>query len=165
MAHSQDVRDKVRRAYVFNSLSLEISAMQAGVSFPTARRWKREASDAGDDWDKIRTASVMAGGGLEEVARTVLIGLVAQYQSTIEAITFAEMKPQEKVEMLASLADAYNKSISASRKILPETSQLATALEVLQKLGSFISERHPQHLAAFAEILEPFGEEVQRSYG
>ncbi len=165
MAHSQDVRDKVRRAYVFNSLSLEIAAMQGGVSFATARRWKKEASEAGDDWDKIRTASVMAGGGLEEVARTVLIGLVAQYQSTIEAITFAEMKPQEKVEMLASLADAYNKSISASRKILPETSQLATALEVLQKLGTFIAERHPQHLAAFAEILEPFGEEVQRSYG
>ena len=116
MAHSQDVRDKVRRAYVFNSLSLEIAAMQGGVSFATARRWKKEASEAGDDWDKIRTASVMAGGGLEEVARTVLIGLVAQYQSTIETITFAEMKPQEKVEMLASLADAYNKSISASRK-------------------------------------------------
>lgn len=165
MAHSQDVRDKVRRAYVFNSLSLEIAAMQGGVSFATARRWKKEASEAGDDWDKIRTASVMAGGGLEEVARTVLIGLVAQYQSTIETITYADLKPQEKVEMLASLADAYNKSVSASRKILPETSQLATALEVLQKLGSFISEHHPQHLTAFAEILEPFGEEVQRSYG
>lgn len=77
---------------------------------------------------------------------------MAQYQSTIETITYADLKPQEKVEMLASLADAYNKSVSASRKILPETSQLATALEVLQKLGSFISEHHPQHLAAFAEI-------------
>ena len=65
MAHSQDVRDKVRRAYVFNSLSLEIAAMQGGVSFATARRWKKEASEAGDDWDKIRT--MLLGLGREDV--------------------------------------------------------------------------------------------------
>ncbi|ELI8281459.1 DUF1804 family protein, partial [Yersinia enterocolitica] len=39
------------------------------------------------------------------------------------------------------------------------------ALDVLQKLSIFISEKHPQHLAAFVEILEPFGDEVEKHYG
>ncbi|MFV9215739.1 DUF1804 family protein, partial [Serratia fonticola] len=79
MAHSQDVRDKLRRAYVFNNLSLEIAAAQQGVSFATARRWKSAAADKGDDWDKFRAANLLAGGGMEDVARAVLMGLVVQY--------------------------------------------------------------------------------------
>ncbi|MFV9472784.1 DUF1804 family protein [Pseudomonas aeruginosa] len=44
-----------------------------------------------------------------------------------------------KVQLLASLADAYNKTVSASKRVLPEkTSALATAMEVLQRLASFI---------------------------
>lgn len=166
MAHPQETRDRLRRSYIFGQVSLEIAAAQASVSFVTARRWKKEAQDAGDDWDKLRAAHVIAGGGLEDIGRAVLTGLVTQYQTTLEQLNCnSDLSAQKRVELLASLADAFNKAISASKKILPETSQLAIALDVLQKLSLFISERHPQHLAAFVEILEPFGDEVEKHYG
>ncbi|MCB5309225.1 DUF1804 family protein [Yersinia massiliensis] len=166
MAHPQETRDRLRRSYIFGQMSLEIASAQAGVSFVTARRWKKEAQDAGDDWDKLRAAHVIAGGGLEDIGRAVLTGLVTQYQTTLEQLNCnSDLPAQKRVELLASLADAFNKAISASKKILPETSQLAIALDVLQKLSLFISEKHPQHLAAFVEILEPFGDEVEKHYG
>ncbi|MGI0444840.1 DUF1804 family protein [Pseudomonas aeruginosa] len=55
----------------------------------------------------------------------------------------ADIKPAVKVQLLASLADAYNKTVSASKRVLLETSALATAMEVLQRLASFIRERFP----------------------
>ncbi|HDL8284769.1 TPA: DUF1804 family protein [Yersinia enterocolitica] len=166
MAHPQETRDRLRRSYIFGQMSLEIAAAQASVSFVTARRWKKEAQDAGDDWDKLRAAHVIAGGGLEDIGRAVLTGLVTQYQTTLEQLNGdARLPAKQRVELLASLADAFNKAISASKKILPETSQLAIALDVIQKLSIFISEKHPQHLAAFVEILEPFGDEVEKHYG
>ncbi|EKN3498338.1 DUF1804 family protein [Yersinia enterocolitica] len=166
MAHPQETRDRLRRSYIFGQMSLEIAAAQAGIPFVTARRWKKEAQDGGDDWDKLRAAHVIAGGGLEDIGRAVLTGLVTQYQTTLEQLNGDSQLPaKQRVELLASLADAFNKAISASKKILPETSQLAIALDVLQKLSIFISEKHPQHLAAFVEILEPFGDEVEKHYG
>ncbi|MBC3214852.1 DUF1804 family protein, partial [Serratia fonticola] len=145
---------------------LEIAAAQQGVSFATARRWKSAAADKGDDWDKFRAANLLAGGGMEDVARAVLMGLVVQYQATLEKIqTTPDIPPQKQVEMLASLADAYNKAISASKKILPETNSLAIAMDVIQQLALFIKTHYPQHLEAFADVLEPFGHEVEKHYG
>ncbi|MBV5856542.1 DUF1804 family protein, partial [Pseudomonas aeruginosa] len=130
------------------------------------RRWKQQAEAEGDDWDKAQSAQLLAGGGLEDVARQVLAGLVTQFQATMEAIQVdAEIKPAVKVQLLASLADAYNKTVSASKRVLPETSALATAMEVLQRLASFIRERFPQHAQAFAEVLEPFGEIIAKEIG
>ncbi|MCD2832345.1 DUF1804 family protein, partial [Pseudomonas aeruginosa] len=129
-------------------------------------RWKQQAEAEGDDWDKAQSAQLLAGGGLEDVARQVLAGLVTQFQATMEAIQVdAEIKPAVKVQLLASLADAYNKTVSASKRVLPETSALATAMEVLQRLASFIRERFPQHAQAFAEVLEPFGEIIAKEIG
>ncbi|MBN3174840.1 DUF1804 family protein [Pectobacterium brasiliense] len=166
MAHPQEVRDKLRRAYIFGQMSLEIASAQSGVAFATARRWKKDAQDAGDDWDKLRAAHVIAGGGLEDIGRAVLTGLVTQYQTTLEMLNgAADIPPRERVELLASLADAFNKATSASKKILPETSELSVALEVIQLLSTFIRERHGKHLEAFVSILDGFGEEVEKRYG
>ncbi|MBH9261896.1 DUF1804 family protein, partial [Pseudomonas aeruginosa] len=153
----------LRRAYVLDRQSLEVAAAMFGVSYGTARRWKQQAEAEGDDWDRAQSAQLLAGGGLEDVARQVLAGLVTQFQATMEAIQVdADIKPAVKVQLLASLADAYNKTVSASKRVLPETSALATAMEVLQRLASFIRERFPQHAHAFAEVLEPFGELLAR---
>ncbi|MNG33632.1 hypothetical protein D3C84_1199290 [compost metagenome] len=76
-----------------------------------------------------------------------------------------EIGPAAKVQMLASLADAYNKTVAASKRVLPETSALATAMQVLQHLAGFIRERYPQHAPAFAEVLEPFGDLIARELG
>lgn len=168
MAHPPEMRDKLRRAYVFDGLSLEVASMQCGIAYSTAQRWKNNAADLGDDWDKQKSAQLLSGGGLEEIARAMLMGLVTQFKTTMDYLTYDEkvkLSPEERVKLLASLSDAYNKAIASSRKILPETSQLATAIEVVDLLSFFIKEHHPQHLQAFVDILEPFGQEITKKYG
>ncbi|MGC0153291.1 DUF1804 family protein [Chromobacterium vaccinii] len=166
MAHAPEIRDKLRRLYVLDRLSLEVAAMQCGVSMSTASRWKRESTEAGDDWDKLRAAHILAGGGIENIARAALSGFMVQYQATMEALQVDPDTPAEKkVSMLASLADSFNKTIAASKRVLPETSQLATAMDVVQKMAMFIRENYPQHTAAFVEVLQPFGDELAKLYG
>ncbi|SCC12757.1 MULTISPECIES: DUF1804 family protein [Snodgrassella] len=165
MAYSQEIRDKVYRLYVFERQSLVIAAMMAEVAFSTARRWKESDRQKGNDWDKMRAANLMATGGLEDVSRSILSGFLVQYQATIDELSLnIDLSHEQKVDLLASLADAFNKTVAASRKVLPETDQLATVLEVINKLTAFIQERYPQYLAVFVEVLEPFGQEIQKSY-
>lgn len=93
---------------------------------------------------------------MEDVGRAILMGLLVQYQYTIEKLNVdAEMLPEKRIELLASLSDAFNKAVSSSKRILPETSQLATAMEVLTLLSTFISEHYPKHMEAFVQCLNP----------
>lgn len=41
MAHDEKTKAYVRRYYVFDCLTLEQAAEKAGVSYNTARRWKK----------------------------------------------------------------------------------------------------------------------------
>lgn len=87
---------------------------------------------------------------MEDVGRAILMGLLVQYQTTIEQLNVdADLKPKDRVELLASLSDAFNKATVASKRVLPETSQLATAMEVITLLSTFISEHYPKHMEAF----------------
>jgi len=165
MAHPKELRDKVRRSFVFDRLSVEIAASLHGISYSTARRWKDDALANGDNWEKAQAAQLMAGGGIESAARQMLAGMITQYQATIDRLETAEINPADKVSMLASLADAYNKTINASKRVLPETNELAVAMGVVQRLAAFIKERHPDHIVTFAEILGPFGDELATAYG
>ncbi|QBH95982.1 DUF1804 family protein [Limnobaculum zhutongyuii] len=166
MAWPQEIRESVRHKYIFNQLTLEQVSADCGVPFDTVRRWKAQALAKGDDWEKLRTAHTIAGGTLEDITRTVLTSLVIKFQSVIERINSnPDLPPEQSVELLTSIADAFSKATAASRRVLPETDRLATALEVVQLLGTFISENYPQHLSAFAEVLEPFGEKIGKSFG
>lgn len=166
MAHGEDIRRAVRAAFIFQQLSLEIAALKSEVPIATARRWKRDALQAGDDWEKARAAQMIAGGGIEDVVRQTLAVVVQQVQATVGAIQDAkDMPPAEKVKALASLADAYNKLMAASRRLMPETDRLAVATDVVRRLGEFVRSKHPRHVNAFAEILEPFADELARIYG
>ncbi|BCB26463.1 hypothetical protein SKTS_13490 [Sulfurimicrobium lacus] len=166
MAHGEDTRRAVKAAFVFEQLSLEMAALKIGVPIATARNWKRSAKAAGDDWDKARSAQLIAGGGIEDVVRQTLAVVVQQVQATIEAIQAdPNLQPGDKVKMLASLADAYNKIMAASRRLMPETDKLAVATDVARRMLEFIRANYPQHAAAFAEVLGPFGEELARAYG
>ena len=165
MAHPKETREKVRRLYVFDGQPLEMAAVMASVAIGTARRWKDADKQMGDDWDKVRAAHTIAGGGLEELSRSILTGFLVQYQATMEKINADEELPaMAKVEMLTSLADAFTKTTAASRKVLPETSQLATAIEVLNMFGEFVQQKYPKHLQAFVEMLEPFGAEIEKRF-
>ncbi len=151
---------------MFDRLSLEVAALKCGVNYSTARRWKEDAREAGDDWDKVQAAQVLAGGGIEGAARQMLAGMLTQYQATMDQLDEdATMKPADKVAMLSSLADAYNKTINASKRVLPETNELAIAMGVVQRLATFIKDRYPEHVAAFADVLGPFGDELATTYG
>lgn len=128
MAHGDDIRRAVRAAYVFDQLDLEPAALAKGVPVATVRRWKREALAAGDDWDKARSAQLIAGGGIEDVVRQTLAVVVQQVQATVEAIQAAgDLPPGDKVKMLASLADAYFKLTTAAKRMMPAPQALAAA--------------------------------------
>jgi uncharacterized protein YjcR len=166
MAYPPEMRDKIRRTYVFNQMSLEVVAAMMAVSFGTARRWKKEAQDAGDDWDRVRAAQVMAGGSLEAAGREMLISLIIQFQTATEKLnTDTSLSAEKRVDLLASLSDALSKATSANKKILPQTSELATALTVIKELGDFINQRFPQHNTVFVEVLEAFSERLEHVVG
>lgn len=165
MAWAQDVKDKVRSGYVFDQLTLEMSALRCSVPYDTARRWKMQAAKNGDDWEKLRAAHTLAGNGLENVTRTVLISLVIKCQATMDQLNNnPDIPPAKSVELLASLADSLSKAVSSSKKMLPETDRLATALEVVQLLGAFISEKHPTLYVQFLEVLEGFAGRLESDF-
>ncbi|MDR2221005.1 MAG: DUF1804 family protein [Methylobacillus sp.] len=165
MAHSDEIRRAVRASYVFDQLSLEMAATRHDVPFATARNWRRADKEMGDDWDKAKSAQMIAGGGIEDVVRQTLAVVVQQVQATVTTIQDApDMSPETKVDMLASLADAYNKLIAASRRLMPETDRLAVATDVVKMLLDFTRAKHPKHAAAVLEVLEPFSEEVVKVY-
>jgi hypothetical protein len=166
MAHPEDSRRAVRGGFVFDQLTLEASALRSEVPIATARRWKSEAKRAGDDWDKARSAQMIAGGGIEDVVRQTLAVVVQQVQATVETIQAApDMDPATKVQMLASLADAYNKLMAASRRLMPETDKLAVAMDVIKRLSEYVAKRKPALAGEFVELLEAFGDELARAYG
>jgi putative DNA-binding protein len=68
MAHPKEIREKLRRLYVSDGQTLEIAAMMCEIPTATARSWKRAAKETGDDWDKVRAAYTLAGGGIEDLA-------------------------------------------------------------------------------------------------
>jgi len=76
-----------------------------------------------------------------------------------------DLPPSDRAKLLASLADAFTKTVSANARVMPETSKLATALELIEFLMAFVQEKHPKHLPAFVEVLEPFGAEVEKKFG
>ena len=147
MAHEQSTRAELRRLYVFERLSLERAAELCKVSVATARRWKASAEKAGDDWERVRAAHTMA---------------VLQFKATMDELGNVKIDAAERVALLTSLSDSYNKAISANRKLLPETSRLATALEVINRLADYLKRKRPELLGAFLEVLEDFGVELER---
>ena len=152
MAHPKSKRMALRSAYCYKALSLEEAAALVGISIGTARRWKTDAQKAeDDDWDK---------------ARQMLNDYVLQHRTLMERIGKDEdMPPAEKVEALSSLADSFAKTIAASKRILPGIDELGTSAKIIRMLADFTVEHFPQHAPALLEVLEPFGDLVEKEYG
>jgi len=165
MAFSEEIRDKVRNYYVHQCLPIDEASRLAGVSAHSGRRWKKAAKERGDDWDRSRAASFMAGQGAEGVMHDVLSKLVVLTNSTLEALQTAEIDPVVRVEAISRLSDAYNKTANAVTKTTPKLSELAVAMKVLDRLSKFVAVEYPHHLEAFAEILGPFGKYISRELG
>lgn len=161
MAHTTQTRAAARAAYIYDMLPLTQIATAHGLSLATLRTWKKRAVAAGDDWDKMRGAQALAGEGVETIARQMVGDYVVQHKALMESVlTSCDIPPGKKVEALASLADSFNKMIAASKRVLPETGELAVALRVLRLLGEYVQREYPQHANALLEVLEPFAAEL-----
>lgn len=165
MAHDPKVKTTVRKHYVFDRFTLEQSAQKAGVSFGTARRWKTEAANAGDDWDKARDVQIMAGGEIADISQSLLTGFIVQYRSTMDELqNDPELNSKDKTVLLGALADSFAKMTSASKKILPDVSELATAMKTIELFGDFIQQNHPNLLSDFLEALDGFGAVLNQTF-
>jgi hypothetical protein len=163
MAHDDNIKRKVRAAYIFDCVELTTAAELNEVPLPTARRWKQDAKKAGDDWDKARAAQLLAGGAVDDVVRQTLTMMIRNVQATMQQIEDnPDLPADEKIRLLATASDAFSKNAAALRRFAPETDALAIRLDVLKKMAEFVRAKYPQHVQAFAELLQPFGEELAR---
>lgn len=166
VAHSSRKKGEVRSAYIFENLPLAQISLMQGISVATLRAWKKKACESGDDWDKLRAANLLAGEGMEAIARQTLSEYVVQHKAVMsEVLAAKDMTAQQKTQALASIADSFNKMIAASKRVLPMSDELAIALRVIQLLTEFVRQKFPQHTQALLEILEPFTEEVAAKLG
>lgn len=165
MAHGKAKRLAVRSTYINEQLDLKESAARHDVSYPTALRWKAKALQEGDNWDTARNSLLLAQGGRKELLNQVLERFYTQSESIFKSIDeTADMSPATKVDLIAKWTD----SLSKIQKLLGPSNdfnKIGFALELLQKLGTFIRDEYPQHAQAFVEVLEPFGQVLSRDYG
>lgn len=165
MAHPPETRAALRAAYL-SGLDLEAAADKADVPFATARRWKADARDGGDDWDKFRRVSlIVAGGEIEQAMGRVLAATLLRAEATLERLNEAEIDPLEATRAVASLMDSINKGHAVGQRLMPQTDKLGVAMDVLKRLGEFIAKRKPALAGEFVEQLEAFGDEIARAYG
>lgn len=157
MAYDQSIRNKVRAKYV-QGQPLAAAAELHGVPYNTTRNWKRQAADAGDDWDVARNAKRITQGSVADMTGQILFDLAEQFEATIKAMREAkDLKPQAKAEILLKLADGYVKTMAAAGRGNPKLNRLAVAMDVLKELAGFIADEHPKLRTAFLEVAENFG--------
>ena len=164
MSARDDKRRKARSDYVNRRMTLAVIATVHGISEATVGRWKKAAKEQGDDWDKARTAHVIAGEGVEAVVSTVVEDFMIQAQAILDEIKEGQHTTKEKVDMLVSISDAMTKMAASAKRFAPKVSELGVAQDVMAKLLDFVREEFPHHAKAILEIIEPFGEHLAGIY-
>lgn len=159
-----DIRRKARSDYVFRRFTQATIAAAHGVSEATVGRWKKAAKEEGDDWDRARSAHVIAGEGVEAVVSTIVEDFMIQAQAILDEIKHSEHTMQEKVALLVSLSDAMTKMAASAKRFAPKVSELGVAQDVMSKLLDFVRTEFPHHAQAVLEIIEPFGEHLSEIY-
>lgn len=166
MAYAVEHRNNLRAAYVHEALSLEAAAERLSIAFGTASRWKREALANGDDWDKARAASHMAGGGVEAITQAMLSTFVTLYNAIVTDLsTQADVPALSKAEALSRLSDAYHKTMAGAARGAPKLARLSIALEVMSDFANFVAKQHPEAGAVLLKALEQFEPELRTKYG
>ncbi len=165
MAYDANMRGKVRSKYL-QGMPLQTAADLCKVPYNTARNWKRQAADGGDDWDLAKNARRMSKGGMEEMANEVLGGLAEQFLATIEAIKAdPKMDAGKRADILVKLMDGFNKAIGAASRAMPGGNRLAVAMDVLKFLTVYIGKNAPKIQKQFIEAAEAAGPELVREFG
>lgn len=146
MAHSPEVRARLRGLYI-GGLPLERAAEQAGIPYPTARNWYREARATGDDWDRMQNASlVVAGGGIEQALGRVIARGLARAEALLEALENAgdEQDPVETLKSLGTLGDTVAKLKAAAKGMMPEADQLAIENGAIKAFADLMIRLYPK---------------------
>ncbi len=94
----------------------------------------------------------------EVLAETLLTAYLQSHQEAMEAIQGQVTDPLQRVEALSKLSLALDRTFRALDRGGAEVSPLLVARTVLDRQAEFIKLRFPNHLSAFLEILEPFGQ-------
>lgn len=165
MAHAESTRLAVRGGYVQRRLTLSEAARQARVSAATARTWKRQAKLAGDNWDTARQAARLAEGGLGGITERVLADFSALFAGTMDHLNRHPTNPIETAQAMATLSDAYAKTVKAAGCADPKLARYAIALDALKLFAEFARQRNPKLLPDLAALLEPFGAHLAREWG
>ncbi len=160
MARSENDRSAVRRGYIQDRLPLSEAARQAGVPPATARNWKRRALISGDNWDRAREAARIASAGLGSLTERVLRDFATLFTATMSSLKVSPSDPVETAKAMATLADAYAKTVRAAGAADPRLARLSIAMEILDRLGQYIQRNHPHLVPGLIEVLEPFGAEL-----
>lgn len=164
MAHSQDTRDNVRRIYI-EGLPLTGAAVTCGVSYDTARDWKAAAKKKGDDWDTARAAFSISGAGIDDLNEQLVEYFARQAVTTMRELENAQILPQQKTELMASLADSYAKFSKSFSRVNPKLGALSVSLDTLKTVAEYLSKHDKTALANFQEHLEGIGATLQARYG
>jgi len=165
MAHGKDKQKQARSHYVLNRQSLPAVAALLKVPAATLRRWKAAAKEGGDDWDKARAAGLISGQGYTDLISGALEEFAVQFRTVMDALKEDKAMPAaEKVKLLASVSDAFNKTVAAAGRAAPKISELGVAYDVLQRLSDFALNKRPDIAPQILEILEPFGTEIAEVY-
>lgn len=166
MAYSPEKISQARAAYVYEALNREAISDKFNVPVSTIARWKRDALKNGDNWDRARSAARLSAEGVEAVTSVVLEDFVLSFQVLMKEIKEDnDLTSRERLDMLASLADIYSKTINAIAKGNPKLDKLSFAADLLRNLVQYVQENFPQHAAAMEQILMPFSEEIGKRYG
>lgn len=159
--HHETTRQALRNAYI-NGANMETAAADCGICLRTAYAWKAEAKAAGDDWNRLRAVYTLSN--VEATAQGVLRRMMGQYdKAALDLEADPDLPAVKRAEVLATLADALAKTVAANKRMMPQASALAQSVHTLQLLTDFTVERYPQHAAALAEIIEPFGEVLEKA--
>lgn len=159
MAHPAEKRIAVRHSYVNELLALSVAAIKHSVADGTARRWKMEAKDNGDDWDLSRAASRRSEGPAGEFTSDFIEEFTIQVNETFELLKSAEgaaLPLEQRTKILSSLTDMMSKvmKVSGGSKRLEKRT---IAAEVLKILAKFVSAKYPAFAPELVEILTALG--------
>jgi len=165
MAYDRSTRNKVRAKYV-QGLALATAAEACKVPYNTARNWKRQDGEDGNDWDITRNARRMTKSGIEEMANEVLGELAEQFLATLDAVKKDPKMPADKrADIMVRLMDGYNKAIGAASRAMPNANRLAVAMDVVKFLSVFIAGRYPKLREQFIEVTEAAADDFVREFG
>ncbi|MBF0096161.1 MAG: DUF1804 family protein [Magnetococcales bacterium] len=93
----------------------------------------------------------------QQAANTLWQEYLQAHRLAMHALLQEVSDPLQRVETLAKLSLALDRTFRALDQGNSALPPLQVARQLLERQAAFIQEHYPRHLPAFLEILEPFG--------